>query len=430
MIQSALLFLTTFLFIFGWKINALADLILLTSLALIVYSIFRGYIYADRTSLKIVVCLGLLSVYSLVTVLVNGLFDVQVAMRSLRALINFLGALSLTGIYYERHRQQFFKILLWDLYFSLVIHAGIMLAMYLHGGVREFVYELTSAGDYVNLSSPFLDGLRICGLTYGLSQTSVLQMLGLLILPVLAKGCHRFTGSLMALLGAPLLIFSILISGRSGLMMGLFFLPIYFLSLIFSAWQGFSLSKIMARTLFNAAGLILICLMVWLSMSLLPDKFTSYSLTQAQEIFQAFQLSGPTVNNMSGMFFLPETWFEVFFGSSNLNHGGMEIVQSDVGWVKNIFAVGLVGSLLTLIPYLLSLKQSWRCRALDFELAIMSFLIFSSALILHGKEMALLTRNQWSVHALLLSAICLQLFLTADDQPMKKSEAGDVLLPS
>lgn len=418
MIQSAMLLLTTFLFIFGWKINALADIILLTSLALVVLSFLRGYIYVDRTSLKVVVCLGLLSVYSLAIVLLHGLFDAQIALRSLRALINFLGALSLAGIYFECHKNQFFRAILRDLYLSLVIHAGIMLGMYLHGGLRDFIYHLTSARDYVNLSSPFLEGLRICGLTYGLSQTSVLQMLGLLLLPVVVKNCPGRSGKIFMLICAPLLLFSVLISGRSGLMIGLVFLPVYLLSLLVPSSDGFSPTRIFCRALANLSGIALIGLFLWSAISLLPEKFSSYSLHQAQEIFFAFKLSGPTVDNMSGMFFLPDTWFEVFFGSSNLNHGSLEKIQSDVGWVKNIFAIGVIGTLLTIIPYLLALQVAWRSRAICREAAIISFLVFLSALILNCKEMALLTRNQWSVQALLLSALCLQLYLTFGDRQL------------
>ncbi len=430
MLKSALLAITTFLFIFGWKVTPIADIILITSVLLFVYSFFHGYVYADRVSIKVIVCLGLLSIYSLVIVISNGVFDVQVAMRSLRALINFMAALSLAGIYYEFFGQSYFTRIIRDIYLALVAHAGIMLAMFYSSPFREQVYQITSAHEYVNLATPFLDGLRICGLTYGLSQTSVLQMLGLLMLPVVAKGCQSFMGMLAALMGAPLLVFSILISGRSGLMMCLFFIPLYLLGLLFFKSSDQSGTKIAGNLLAHIFGLLFIGLLVWSGSDFLPKKFAEYSLNQAREIFSALQLSGPTVDNISGMFFLPDSWFEVLFGSSNLNHGGFERVSSDVGWVKNIFAVGLVGSVLTLIPYILALIQAWRCRFFNNEVAVMSFLVFLSALILNSKEMDLLTRNQWSVHALLLSAICMQLYLLTERRGSVKAVAVTAKLES
>jgi len=416
MLKSGLLSITTFLFIFGWKVTPVIDLILLTSLFLVIYSFFNGYVYADQVSIHITVCLGLLSVYSLLIVISHGVYDVQVAMRSLRALINFLAALSLAGIYYDFYGKDFFIRIVRDIYLALVLHAGIMLTMFYSSSFREMVYQLTSAHDYVNLNTPFLSGLRICGLTYGLSQTSVLQMLGLLILPVVIKGCQGFTGRVTACLGAPLLVLSILISGRSGLMMSLFFVPVYLLGVLLLKASDKSPAKIAVNLLAHVLGVIVVGLLVWSSIDFLPKKFTDYTIYHTREIFAALQLSGPTIENMSGMFFLPDSLFEVLFGSSNLIHGGFEMVLSDVGWVRSIFAVGLVGSVLILIPYILALKQAWRCRFFSQEIAVMSFLVFLSALVLHSKEMALLTRNQWSVQALLISAISMQLFLLANCQ--------------
>jgi hypothetical protein len=324
-----------------------------------------------------------------------------------------MAALALAGIYYDRFGNGCFSRIIRDVYLALVAHACIMLAMFYSTSFRELVYQITGAHIYVNLASPFLDGLRICGITYGLSQTSVLQMLGLLMLPVVARGCQSITGVLTAFAGAPLLVISILISGRSGLMLGLLFVPVYLLGLMLLKASVQSPARIAGNLLINILGLCLIGLLVWSSIDFLPKKFSDFSLNHAREIFLAMRFSGTTVDNLSVMFFLPDSWFEVLFGSSNLNNGGFERVLSDVGWVKNIFAVGLIGSVLTVMPYILALRQAWRSRFFSQETALMSFLVFLSALLLHGKEMALLTRNQWSVQSLLLAAISMQLFLQA-----------------
>lgn len=234
------------------------------------------------------------------------------------------------------------------------------------------------------------------------------------MLPVVARGCQTLTGKILSIIGAPLLVLSILISGRSGLMMSLFFVPVYLLGLLLLKTGDHSPARLAGKLLTNVLVISVICLLVWSSIGYLPPKFADYSLNHAQEIFSALQLYGPTVENISEMFFLPDSWLEVFFGSSNLNHGDFESIQSDVGWVKTIFAVGLLGSTLMLAPYILALIQAWRCRVFSQEITIMSLLVFVSALLLNSKEMALLTRNQWSVQSLLLVAISMQLFLQAD----------------
>lgn len=427
MIRTTVLGVTTFMFIFGWKINELADLILLTSLALIIYRFFRGHVYADRVGLSVLFCLGLLSIYSILVVMLNGLFDAQIALRSLRALINFIGALSLTSIYFESSNEKFLSNLLRDIYLCLVIHGGIMVAMYIGGAFRAFVYQVTGAADIVNLSSPFLEGLRICGLTYGLSQTSVLQMLGLLLLPVVLGNCHSFSGRLLILAGAPLLVLSMFISGRSGFMIGLCFLPISLGSLSIKRPEGSSPGLSLTSVFINASLLLAIALFVYLAGSLLPHKFSSYSWPQAGEIFSALQLRGPTVTALSDMFFLPGNWLELVFGSSNLGTGSLESIPSDVGWVKTIFASGIIGSLLTLAPYLVALHVSVQAKILNTSMAVTSVLIFSSALLLNFKELALLTRNQWSIHSLLLAALCLQLHQKTHIEPsISERQYGDM----
>ncbi|OGK08624.1 MAG: hypothetical protein A2W80_03895 [Candidatus Riflebacteria bacterium GWC2_50_8] len=417
MLSSLLTGLATFLFIFGWKISLLADVILLVSAGLITMSFVHGYFYADRNTLKIVACLGLLSIYSLSVVLINGLLDTQIAMRSIRALLNFLGALALLNIYYQRSKNGFAENIIRDIYLALTTHAALMIAMYLNSGLRLAIYRITDAESYVNLSSPFLEGFRISGLTYGLSQTSVLQMLGLLILPLTLRAGKSFFGKLLLLAGAPLLVVSILISGRSGLMLAIAFMPICVISLIWERAAGCSPGQCLSGVLKGTAVIAAIALMLSLISSKMPDKFAEYSLQQAREILDTVQLQGTTVENISGMIILPESWPEFLFGSSNLGRGDLEYIPSDIGWIKTIFAVGLIGTLLTLFPYLLAFRVAFQFFRSDHYLATVSFLIFLSALLLNFKELALLTRNQWSIHSLLLCMLCLKLQQNASTQP-------------
>ncbi|HAE37813.1 MAG TPA: hypothetical protein DCG57_04140 [Candidatus Riflebacteria bacterium] len=418
MLSSILTGLATFLFIFGWKINLLADVILLVSAGLIAISFVQGYFYADRNTLKIVAGLGLLSIYSLSIVLINGLLDTQIAMRSIRALLNFLGALALVNIYYQRSKTSFTENIIRDIYLSLTAHAALMVAMYLNHGLRVAIYRLTDAGSYVNLTSSFLDGYRISGLTYGLSQTSVLQMLGLLILPLTLRNCRSLAGKLVLIAGAPLLVISILISGRSGLMLAIAFLPICIISLLWEIADKRSPGQALSAILKGAAVIAAIVLLLSLISFRMPGKFASYSLQQAGEIFDTVQMKGTTVENISGMIILPESWPEFLFGSSNLGRGDLDYIPSDIGWIKTLFAVGLIGTLLMLFPYLLALRVAFLLFRGDPYLAAASFLIFLSALLLNFKELALLTRNQWSIHSLLLCMLCLKLQQNATSKPV------------
>lgn len=421
MFRSMLMGLTTFLFIFGWKTGELADLILIVSAALIACSFIRGHLLTEKVTIRVTIVLGLLSIYSLAIVILNGLFDTQIALRSLRALINFLGGLALTGLYYERDKSAFSANIIRDIYFSLAAHAAIMLAMYLNTGLRSAIYEFTRATDYVNINSSFLEGYRISGLTYGLSQTSVLQMLALLLLPLAINACTSYSGKFLALMGVPLLVISVLISGRSGLMLGLLFLlpaTIVLLTTQFRNTSHVGLAKILFKYGF---ALLFIASSLYFIYGKMPAKFTGYSLNLAQEIFLAIELRGNFCETISNMFFLPDSWLELFFGSSNLGRGSLEYIPSDVGWIKTIFAIGVTGTLLMAAPYLIALKVAFNIKQIDGYLATVCFMVFLSALILQTKELALLTRNQWSVHVLLLTMLC---FKQSVEPTPAKSEAN------
>ena len=407
MLRSVLLGLTTFFFIFGWKVGPLADLIFFISLGLVFASLIRGQFFADPVIIRVITWLGLLSIYATAVVLLNGLLDTQIAMRSLRALINFLGSLALVNFYLQHAGQAFSSQLLRDIYLSLVGHAALMIAMFKNESLRKAIYQLTDANAYVNLGASFLDGYRITGLTYGLSQTSVLQMLGLLLLPAVMRNCRHAAVRLLLLAGAPLLIISILISGRSGLLMGLIMVPICLFTLLWPDEKPVRPSAALA-TSFKIFLAIAMTAALTNGITLrLPERFYAYSLSQAGEITEGATLQGPTVDVMSDMYFLPTRGMELLFGSSNLGRGSLENIPSDVGWVKTIFAIGLAGTMLMLAPYLIAVRVALQTRHHDFYLATAAAMVFCSAIALNTKELALLTRNQWSVHSLLLVMLCM-----------------------
>ncbi len=418
MLQNSLLLITTFLFIFGWKITLLADLILIVSIAVSGFAIYRRYLVTERKCVGIAAVLGVLSVYSLIIAIVNGLLDYQIAARSLRALINFTGAMSLSSIYYQRFKYDFFVRVLRDIYLSIGVHAFLMLQMYLHQPFREAVYQMTGAYDIVNNFNPFMNGLRISGLTYGLSQTSVLQVCGLFLLPVLLAGINGLMMRTAIIVIAPLILVSVFISGRSGLMMAVLFIPVYLFTSIYSNWpspdiQNCAYTRFIQKKLAGAMIIILLVSLTLVAIQLLPQKFFAYSLTQSKEVFAALLLSGPTIGYLAEMVVFPESWFEVIFGSSNLGRGSLDNIPSDIGWIKSVFALGLIGTILMVLPYGFALRLAAGMRFYNFELTAVCLMIFLSNLLLNFKELALLTRNQWSVHSLLAASLAIQLSLLA-----------------
>lgn len=412
MFRSLLAGITTFIFIFGWKISSVADLILIVSLLLIFLGFWRGTLLTHPIISQAVAALGLLCIYTLAICLLNGLFDTQIALRSIRALLNLLGGICLVNLYYFWGPQTYSERLNRDIYLSLVAHAVLMIGMYFSHHLRETVYEITDATSYVNLVTPFLDGYRIAGLTYGLSQTSVLQMLGLLLAPMVIRSAAGNSAHLFYLAGVPLLLISMIICGRSGLLLTLLFAP-FILAVLFKSAVAASPTHSLVNFARIAGAVGLVAVLLFAMINSFPERF-SYSLYQAGEIFLALELKGPGVEVLAPMFFLPDSWPEFIFGSSNLGRGSLEYIPSDIGWVKTMFAIGLIGTVLMLVPFLLGMRAALLVARTDLYAGFAGFCVFLSALLLNTKELALLTRNQWSVQVLILTLLCFKIAGTGE----------------
>lgn len=137
-----------------------------------------------------------------------------------------------------------------------------------------------------------------------------------------------------------------------------------------------------------------------------------FTLEHSSEILELLE-SGQsrTTESLQGMYFLPDDAQTLLFGSSNLGRGDMRYIPSDVGYIKLIFAVGLIGVALNVIPYVigLALAARWYRSSPTTHLAVATILCLVSGLLLNGKELALLTRNQWSIQSLLIGVSILYL---------------------
>lgn len=407
------LFGITFIFIFGWKVTEIVDLILLSSLGIAawVYVVSKGRI--ARHELEIAGSLVLLVIYSTGVTIVFGAVDLQSALRAVRALLNFAGALGLVAIYYAAYRERAAQRIAIAIYLSVTLHAILICLMFASPGLRALVYGVASTLDYVNANAPILLGLRIPGLTYGLASTSVVQFTGILLLPLMLRAT---AGSMLSRLSlwlsvVPLLV-SIFLTGRTGLLFTLACIP---LLLVFSGRDARPVNPAQASSAvwrwiplaFVGIGVAVIALRYGES---LQETF-SYTIKHSSEIFEIMESGGSrTTETLSNMYFLPDEASTVLFGSSNLGRGALGYIESDVGYIKLIFAVGCLGLLLYLVPYLAGLRLAAHCYLrCDRMLALVTVLSLAAGLLLNFKELALLTRNQWSIQSMLIAACALQL---------------------
>ena len=382
------------MFIFGWKLHPSIDGITLLSIVFIVLC-FPFYRRLYKAELQIIFLLALLVTYTSLITVIHGSIELFYLLRSLRALINFLGAIGLVGLFQHFTGKRFADELLMSIFIALSLHAALIFLMYVWEPGREIVYQLTRAPMYVNLNTPFLTGLRVTGLTYGLAQTSVLQMFGLLLAPFVYrqfKYKFPFWSCIILLVG------SILITGRTGLALAIFLVPLAVL---------FSLPKDIGRTLlmgFPRLAVIFASLCLIVKVLPLPEKFYSYTLVWVSELLDV--IKNPTesefVKTMATMYFLPSDAWSFLFGSTITGRGEVTYIPSDVGYVLLIFGVGILGLMLMFAVYVVGLFVGIRVYRIHRGISLVVVLVVISVLLLNLKEVSLLTRNQFSVFSLLV----------------------------
>ena len=397
-----MLFIITFFIIFGWKTNSIIDISAITGCVLAVQ---YAYFYKPWEKLKNnppTISLLILAIYSFIIVISNGITDFLPVMRAFRALTMLIAGFSLYNLY-KKHYKKPIQTICTHIYFSILIHGIIMIAMYISEPLRHFVYSITFAESYVNLKSPFLEGYRICGLTYGLSQTAMVQIFGLFLMPYVFEKQNSLLKKMAIILSFPIIIISSILAGRSGLFATLLFLPIYLSLKLLN-------SKISFTTFFSYVKFVIICsislsILFYAAYHYLPKKFVSNALYNTKEIIDVFKNKSIIVNEVKPMYFLPNNPITALFGMGNYGRSDYFYLLSDVGWIKSIFAIGLIGTIFMIQPFIWGILKCFKHRRILGELAIAAILIFSSSILLNSKELSLLTRNQWTIQAILISII-------------------------
>ncbi len=398
------------MFIFGWKIYAIFDLIFIVSFILLCISVF---IYRQSLPIDLLAVLGLLGMICIYTLLVHIIYSAngaQMVLRSIRVFINFAGAISLVNLMRHFYRGDYLKYLVFFMYFSIVLHSAIVILMFYSDGIREFVYYLVNTRSIVNITSSFIHGFRVPGLTYALSQLSVLTMFAFLLSPIV-KLLWQTTDNVktVVLASSNFLVFiSLFMTGRTGIILSIILLPIYWLMLYRSKLAVIKVKLVLFFCMGMICSLIALSALSEFNIKEFVKDFDNvyYAIEHSEEVIELFSNYGSTYSTriIASMYFFPESDIHLLFGSA-------KSVSSDVGFVKSIYAIGLIGTLLMLVvPFYGVFKVFFLPREIKWLKSII-LIVTAAILILNFKELSVMTRNIWSVHALLLVAV----FLVAED---------------
>lgn len=323
--------------------------------------------------------------------------EIDIYVKIIRLLLYFYGGIGITLFIGRRNKSTI--IILDYIYWAIVIHAFLMLLMYISPGLREAIYSFAGTYDIVNANYPFIHGYRISGLTYGLSQTSVVQGWGVLLAVYLMDNrkmcvCKK----IVMLLLIPLLFFSIFISGRSGIVITAVLLFSYYLFRAF-AKSFLSVLYTLLLSLVIVVGFFSL-FFYFLSFSFNNDSlyYTQQHLSEIVELLNDGE--SETTDRLEDMVIFPSDELELLFGSFVLDR---KKVPTDIGYIRILYHSGIIGSFLFYLPFLFTIVLGM--KNVNSSLRILLLLILLSTVALNFKEMAFYTRTQWNIQILLIGSI-------------------------
>jgi hypothetical protein len=402
-----------FLYIFGPVFRPLGnyvDLIFFTSFGLIIYSRFKGMRIVPKY-LMYFTPLFVLFFYGafLVSFKIDSNIGIimSLLLKPLRIIITIMGGFSLAFIMLKWNSKRFNQDALRYVFIAILIHAIIMLIQFNNPVFKDWIYSFTFRGEF---RSSFDYNFRMGGLSGGSGGAvlSVVQSLGVLIIPFLWKHCKGSFKIILVIAG--IMIFaSVLVCGRSGLWAIIFGLPLSFLWL-----NGFSYSKTLIKIPFLIilfSGLYFLLLSyygtidkdtnIYLSLGRTLDIFINY--------FKGGDFHSPTVTVLKSHILFPTDIKNFLMGDGEHLLGkqfDMELT-SDIGYVKNLWSFGFFGLMIYVIPlvalYRFVLKYI-STISISKPLLFFIFIMF----VFHAKESFLYVRMYLSIISLLLGVFYIE----------------------
>jgi hypothetical protein len=333
--------------------------------------------------------------------------DVFSFLRSARALLNFVGAISLVHLYARILRWHFPNFMMGNIYWTLSIHGCIMSFQFMSPEFREFVYAYTSPSIHPNNLS-----YRMAGLTNGAGAgTSLIQAIPIIMMPIFWRRAEDLLSRIVLLVSFMINVFAIIVSGKTGL-----YFSIIFFALGLVTYRRFNRGFVYVNTNGTSLLQLIVILMVVTALvvgfvQFFPDTqwriFVERSFSRTFGLFigliEQGRLIAPTARSLlTDHIITPSNPWVIFFGNSNSGRGKLGYIASDIGYVRLWFALGLTGLFLTCSFYLMVLDEAWRKMKYHYALAWLSIVLSLMMLIANLKEIFLLTRYFFSVSSLCL----------------------------
>lgn len=407
LVSKIITYVLLFIFLFGPVLNkygSWADIIFVFSILISLLNFNQiplNKIYIPF--LTLILLFSFLSVRILLYEFLNFSQWLTIALKPFRIIITLFAGYFLAKRIKQQFNERDFVHIIFSVFICISLHAIIMISQFLNIEFKDFIYSYTTNGEF---RSSFEYDFRMGGLSgsSGGSVLSVIQSIGIIILPFLFKLTKKYLFNILLLILALLILFSIIVCGRSGILCIILFLPI---SIYFVVGGAKTLRYLLVTSF------VFFFIFIILENYVLDsdDKEFFYAFNRTFETFINFketgQLEDNTTNVLIGHILFPD-FSTLLFGDNDalVNTQFERKLDSDIGYIRNIFSFGIIGYILYYFPLLNLLFLSFknRFKSISFNILLILILIM---LFFEAKEMFSYVRMFWSIIALLLGYISL-----------------------
>lgn len=358
-LESILIFITTFFLIYGPKLKInipiISDTMLIPIIVGIVYLLLRllrlKSIPINKNFIELFIILFILTIYTFIIVWINGFRDTYILLRNARSLLSFIGVINISMIYFIQYKEKALIKVIENIFLSAAIHAMIMWGMISIDSFRSIIHKIVD----VKLNGrEILNTVRVSGLmTEGGDGTSLIQGMMVLLGPIVIA---NKTGNKKILYFILFILIwtSSFLSARTGFYLStLMLLLTFILNININRIISFKIKKDVVK-IFVTISIIVAIVPLLISQETKENLFTYYDspIYRLMEPIRTFIDTGKISTRssskiMNDMIILPNEGYKFIFGSSNMGRSNrMEYIPSDIGYIRILFAIGIIGSVI------------------------------------------------------------------------------------
>ena len=354
------------------------------------------------TSLNNVLFFSIISlIYIFLIVSLNEFKDTMGIKMGLQTVLYYMSGKVIYKYMKEKYEENWFSVFVNICSIIFLVNSIYVILVYFNSSFGNFAFQYLGGKNFEinNQLNNFTDSRRSFDMGTGSGAIASLNFLMIFILiafEMLNKSKKIYIFPLIFIIIATSLL------GRTGFYLELLISISIILFLFVKNIKSMKTVRFKSKNVLMLPFILIISILATITLKVLltnDDKLINNTLPWLFEIYYNFIESGTLQSNttnliLENMYFIPENLAHLLFGDSNLGRSSMmTYVPSDVGYIRNLFGFGILGSLFIYLPivslFIFSLKKIKFSPYKSITLALMIL----SLLIINFKELHLLFGN-------------------------------------